>query len=105
MKKEINDLLTLHRSNKSLKINQAFELQARYTDKYGVNVELTKNDLAVLHLELVYTLAHDGLLFSSEKINARDYDGVVNEVCEKMESMYSKFAKQLVTHFRAGYLG
>ena len=105
MKKEIIDLLALHNDDKTLKINGAFELQARYADKYGVNVALSKNDPVSVHLDLVYTLPHDKLLFTAREINARDYTGVVDEVCEKMGEIYNEISRTLATQFRAGYLG
>lgn len=105
MKKEINDLLALHNDDKTLKINGAFELQARYTDKYGVNVVLSKNDPVAVHLDLVYMLPHDKLLFTSRAISARDYNGVVDEVCEKMDEILKEISHALTAQFRAGYLG
>jgi hypothetical protein len=105
MKKEILDLLALGADDKTLKLNDAFELQARYTDQYGVNVALSKKEPVQAHISLVYRLAHDKLLGTSTPIESRDYDGIISEVSEKMAAMYAEFGRELSRHFCAGYLG
>ena len=41
MKKEIMNLFNFGTDDKTLKINEIFELRAHYIDKYGVNVAVS----------------------------------------------------------------
>ena len=105
MKKEITNLLTLGSDDKILNLNDAFELHARYTDKSGVNVSLSKKEPQQVHIDLEYRLAHDKFLGISAKIEARDYAGIVEEVSEKMMAMYIEMGNEQVRRFKAGYIG
>lgn len=104
MKKEINEMLTLGKEDKLLKLNQAFTLRARYIDRIGLNVGLNSHDSVDVLLSLEYTLAHDKCLFISRDIKSRTYTEIIDEIARAMEDIYSQISLELVREFRAGHL-
>lgn len=104
MKKEIMELLSLGNEDKTLRLNGAFKLVARYTDSYDVNVALSKNPAVSVSVELEYTLAHDKFLGRSVKIESRSFPAIVDEIADKMQQMYSEFGAELAAAIKAGYL-
>ena len=103
MKKKIMEIINA-KENKTLKLNDIFSVCAYALDENGNNVELTGKETASVKLELVYTAKNDKMLLTSETIYARDYDGFISEVSDKMTFMMRSYAEQLVKQFKNGYL-
>jgi hypothetical protein len=104
MKKELENLLTLGHEGKTLRLNGAFELRARYIGIDGMNVELSGKAPADVSIDLVYTLAHDKLLFRAMPITARTAAEIQTEAAEKMETMCAEIGRELAASIRNGYL-
>lgn len=104
MKKELTNLLTLADHSKRLKINGAFEVRADYVDKFGANVELSKNDPDRVILRLVYTLAHDNALFRTSVLVGRTYEALREEIPMNMEHILNEIRDDMLKAFRNGYL-
>lgn len=104
MKKELTNLLTLADHSKRLKINGAFEVRADYVDKFGTNVEVSKNDPDRVILYLVYTLAHDKALFRSVKLEGKSHEELIKEIPVAVENILDGIKDDLLNSFRNGYL-
>lgn len=104
MNKEINDLLTLSDHHKDLQLNGLFCLRAQYADDQGVSVEYSGKAPVSVHITLVYTAKHNKNLFRSVPIESRTYQGIMEEVPAKMQTMLSEIGAELAKAFSAGYL-
>lgn len=104
MRKELMNMVKLSDHDKTLKLNGAFELRARFTDEFGVNVELSHKTPVSVAVDLVSTMGHDKFLFRSMPIKARDADEMQTEIAEKMAQMFCEFGEELAKQMNAGYL-
>lgn len=104
MKNQIKEMLTLSKKNKSLRINQAFTLNADYIAENGFNVELTNSPPSELKLTLVYTLKHDKCFMKSRLITSRNVKEVIDEIAKAMQDILQEVSQELVKSFINGQL-
>ena len=98
MKKEIKNLLSQH--NGELKINEAFKL-VRWTLKPEEDV--TGRSGEYLKLEMIPV--NDGRRnYFSKMIEARDVQGIIDEVAAAMDEIMAQYTRQLVNSWKGGLI-
>lgn len=104
MKKELTDLIALSDNDKTLTLNGAFRLKARFLDELGRNVKLYKTTPVSVAVDLVCTMQHDKFFLRSMPIEARDAAAMQTEIAGKMASMFANFGRELEAQMMSGYL-
>ena len=98
MKKEIKNLLS--QDNGELKINESFKL-VRWT----LNAEEDVTGRSGEYLELEMITVNDGRCnYFSKMIEARDVQGIIDEVAAAMDDIMEQYTRQLVNRWKGGTL-
>lgn len=98
MKKEIKNLLS--QDNGELKINEAFKL-VRWTLKPDDDVTGRSGE----YLELEMIPVNDGRRnYFHKEIEARDVQGIIDEVAAAMDEIMEQYTRQLVSRWKGGIL-